>query len=393
MSNLIYFLHQAMTDGEPKPIDPALLECQVAFKSLSDEMLEAERNRSTFMKLFVGFRVTANPSDILERLNQSTLRDLLLESGQSLSAQPQPHPRQPDLGLTVGEAPLQKVTISHRYWDDNKIRLVKQDPPEIPPYNVIEYPGERDWTREIGIEIWFGNDRKSVAQQLKVWDSSTHAGEMPSITRTLYSPEYFETGYEGHDHKSRPFRNQEETMSFVDLARELFMKRDLEEGEWEQLQQRMHPNERLLRAIFGGKDEPTVEELRARPADYLAQEERRQLIASVGEPEDTILTTAELKAKRDQQTHEMMKGIVDEKLAPLDKTEKRVIELRYGLTEGSSRTQAEVGREIGKSRWQVGRIEKKARVKLQPAMEKWRQEQAEMEARWNEKFGNLGSTQ
>lgn len=89
----------------------------------------------------------------------------------------------------------------------------------------------------------------------------------------------------------------------------------------------------------------------------------------------------------------MMKSIVDEMLAPLDETEKRVFELRYGLTEGSWKTQTEVGREIGKSRWQVGRIEKKARVKLQPTMEKRRAEREEMDARFEEKFGNLGSAQ
>lgn len=160
-----------------------------------------------------------------------------------------------------------------------------------------------------------------------------------------------------------------------------------------QLQQRMLPNERLLRAIFRGDQGPTVEELRARPLDYIAQEKRRELIASVGEPEDTPLTTAELKAKRDQQTHEMMKGIVDEMLAPLDETEKRVFELRYGLVDSPWKTQEQVGREIGKSRWAVGRIEKKARVKLQPTMEKWRAEREEMDARFEEKFGNLGSAQ
>lgn len=260
-----------MIDGEPKPIDSLLLECQVVFKALSDGILDVERSRPTFMKIFTGFRIEMNPSEILERLRQSSLRDLLLEDGQSLSAQPQPHPRQPDLGLIVGEAPLQEVTIFHRYWDEDKVRLIKKDPPEVPPYNVIEYPGEKDWTREIGIEIWFGNDKKSVAQQLIVWDSSTHAGEMPSVTRNLYSSEYAETGYEGHDHESRSFRDQEEAMFFINLTRELFMKRELEEGEWEQLQRRMHPSERLLRAIFGGKDGPTIEELRERPADYLAQ--------------------------------------------------------------------------------------------------------------------------
>lgn len=206
-------------------MDPELLTCQVAFKKLSDEILDVE-SRPTFMKIFKGFKIEVNPSEILERLRQSSLRDLMLEDGQSLSAQPQPHPRQPDLGLIVGEAPLDGITVSHMYWDEDKFRTVLKDPPAVPPYDVIEYPGERDWTREIGIDIWFGDKKKSVRQSLMVWDSSTHAGEMPTVTRILYSPNYFETGYEGHDHESHPFREQDEAMFFVNLARELFEKRE-----------------------------------------------------------------------------------------------------------------------------------------------------------------------
>lgn len=45
--------------------------------------------------------------------------------------------------------------------------------------------------------------------------------------------------------------------------------------------------------------------------------------------------------------------------------EKRVLMLRFGLDDGTQRTQAQAGQEIGGlSRWQVGRIERRALTKL-----------------------------
>ena len=44
--------------------------------------------------------------------------------------------------------------------------------------------------------------------------------------------------------------------------------------------------------------------------------------------------------------------------------ERRVLELRFGLEDGKSRTRAETGREIGMSRRTVGRDEKSGLAKL-----------------------------
>jgi len=52
----------------------------------------------------------------------------------------------------------------------------------------------------------------------------------------------------------------------------------------------------------------------------------------------------------------------------LDERERRVVELRYGLTDGILKPQHEVARALGISRSYVSRIEKKALLKLRKAL-------------------------
>jgi len=52
----------------------------------------------------------------------------------------------------------------------------------------------------------------------------------------------------------------------------------------------------------------------------------------------------------------------------LDKREKEIIQLRYGIIDGNPRTQSEIAEEMGISRSYVSRIEKKAIQKLRPGI-------------------------
>ncbi|NPV52841.1 MAG: RNA polymerase sporulation sigma factor SigK [Firmicutes bacterium] len=65
----------------------------------------------------------------------------------------------------------------------------------------------------------------------------------------------------------------------------------------------------------------------------------------------------------------MVEGVMEEmklqeKIQNLSRREKRVIELRYGLTDGNRRTQREISKKLGISRSYVSRIEKRALNKL-----------------------------
>lgn len=111
------------------------------------------------------------------------------------------------------------------------------------------------------------------------------------------------------------------------------------------LEKRITAEERLLNSILGGPP-LSIEEMLTRPDNYLeikAEESRRRAEAHGGR---------------------LIKEQVEEVLNYLTNRERRVIHLRFGLLDGRSRTQAEVGQEIGSSRWTAGRIERKALDKL-----------------------------
>lgn len=201
-----------------KPIDLKLLRCQVAFKTLSDKILQ---HKGDTPLTFFHLRVTTDPSEVLERLKQSPFKDLLLQDGESFSL-PEPDDRYPDLGLIADKTLLHHVSMTHFDWQEDKWRFDPESPKK-PPYKIIRYPGEVDWIRQIEIWLWYGDSR--AAQKLSLYDGSRNAGVIPSISRAMYALEYAEQGYEGHNQKQRRFRSQKEAMFFINLARELFDKR------------------------------------------------------------------------------------------------------------------------------------------------------------------------
>jgi RNA polymerase primary sigma factor len=66
----------------------------------------------------------------------------------------------------------------------------------------------------------------------------------------------------------------------------------------------------------------------------------------------------------DAASYQLLKEQVDEVLHTLSERERRVLELRFGLTDGRSRTLEEVGGEFGVTRERIRQIEAKALRKL-----------------------------
>ena len=63
-------------------------------------------------------------------------------------------------------------------------------------------------------------------------------------------------------------------------------------------------------------------------------------------------------------SHELLKGQLDEVLDTLNPRERKVLELRFGLRDGRTRTLEEVGKEFGVTRERIRQIEAKALRKL-----------------------------
>jgi RNA polymerase primary sigma factor len=88
----------------------------------------------------------------------------------------------------------------------------------------------------------------------------------------------------------------------------------------------------------------------------------------IGEEEDShlgdFLEDAGALAPAEAASHQLLKEQVEDVLASLTPRERRVLQLRFGLEDGRSRTLEEVGREFGVTRERIRQIEAKALRKL-----------------------------
>lgn len=97
-------------------------------------------------------------------------------------------------------------------------------------------------------------------------------------------------------------------------------------------------------------------------------QEPASLEAPVGKEEDSRLKDfvedEEIKSPVEVASYELLKGHINEVLDTLNPRERRVLELRFGLKDGRSRTLEEVGKEFGVTRERIRQIEAKALRKL-----------------------------
>ncbi|MCZ6539040.1 MAG: RNA polymerase sigma factor RpoD [Chloroflexi bacterium] len=122
--------------------------------------------------------------------------------------------------------------------------------------------------------------------------------------------------------------------------------------------------------------EPTSEEIgnememsaeRVREILKISQEPV-SLETPIGEEEDSALgdfiQDTNTQAPSDAASYQLLKEQVDDVLGSISQRERRVLQLRFGLEDGRSRTLEEVGREFGVTRERIRQIEAKALRKL-----------------------------
>ena len=137
---------------------------------------------------------------------------------------------------------------------------------------------------------------------------------------------------------------------------------------------RLHRTSRRLVQEFGR--EPTSEEI-SRGMEVTPEKVREIIKVSqepvsletpVGEEEDSHLSDfiedRTALAPPDVALHQLLKEQIEEVLSTLNPREQRVLQLRFGLEDGRSRTLEEVGKEFGVTRERIRQIEAKALRKL-----------------------------
>jgi RNA polymerase primary sigma factor len=122
--------------------------------------------------------------------------------------------------------------------------------------------------------------------------------------------------------------------------------------------------------------EPTAEEIGREmemPAERVREilkisQEPISLETPIGEEEDSSLgdfiPDNNTQAPSEAASYQLLKEQVDDVLDSISQRERRVLQLRFGLEDGRSRTLEEVGREFGVTRERIRQIEAKALRKL-----------------------------
>jgi RNA polymerase primary sigma factor len=135
----------------------------------------------------------------------------------------------------------------------------------------------------------------------------------------------------------------------------------------------MRESRRMLQEL--GR-EPTDEELSKvlnMPVDKVRQIRKTSLEpvsleTPVGQEEDSqlgdFIEDSKVLAPSDAASHQMLREQVEQVLNQLAERERRVLQLRFGLEDGHSRTLEEVGKEFGVTRERIRQIEVKALRKL-----------------------------
>lgn len=198
-------------------VEPELLPVQLQLKDLADEILALKPETNPLTN--IAFEIDLMPDVVDERLKRSSFSQLLLPDGASLSASP-PNEYHHDLGLFVGDAELVKVWVRAWGWKEEKYR---KDPngPDKPPFDIIRFPGEEDWVRQLDISLHYQKGIDTASQTITSYDSSCKAG-LPSLSRDVYASAYAETGYEGHNQAFIDDRSEDQVLEFLAIARELF---------------------------------------------------------------------------------------------------------------------------------------------------------------------------
>jgi len=174
-------------------------------KLLADRMLSFKaRGAHTFVH-FTPRKVA--PLEVLTKLRSSSLSDLVLPAGASLSISGEGD-YFPDLNLTADDELLCDIGLTALGWEfstDGDLKAAA-------------------WGREIDLSLWYGRDNQPGAKQvfsLQAYDRRPRL----SIARDVWAFEYAETGYEGHNQRYRETSNAEARF-FIELLSELFAATD-----------------------------------------------------------------------------------------------------------------------------------------------------------------------
>lgn len=201
--------------------DPELTPGQQEVKSICDEILS--QKPTGYMMTYWDISTNVDPHRVLDKVKATAAGQLLFLEGEPLSA-PQPNEHWPDLQLYATRAALKWVSLRAWGWEYEKVRT-DPDGPSSPPYDILTFPGETDWSRQLDISLGYANDVQTAHVTVTSHTSSLRAGQTPSLSRDVHAMAYAETGYEGHNQKFLEQVTDEDVLAFTGICRYILQNR------------------------------------------------------------------------------------------------------------------------------------------------------------------------
>jgi hypothetical protein len=193
-----YFISTIIMNTFTGEAEQCLTPAQIGLRDISAEILslKPEGNPRSFWS--VPFQV--DPHDVERKLKESSIADIMLKDGDSLSSIEPIGQHTPELGLYIGQAQLICGNLTAWLWE------LEND----------------EWSRQVDIRLRYTNGENQAMQVIALITHSFRPGSLPLFMRSVYAPAYMDMGYEGHKQVTRSARDEDEALMFVGLVRETF---------------------------------------------------------------------------------------------------------------------------------------------------------------------------
>ncbi len=200
----------------PEFTDPPLTPGQEAIKEMADRVLDLKPATNPMTNYFVC--TSMSPAEVAAQINETRLGQLLLTDGESLLDHETRTNIESERDLIVGEIQPEFVILRAWGWQDPKIRV------DMETRELIEFPGESDWRRELDIVFQYTSKLEAAHQALKAQTGSEHAGNEPQIFRVIKDLGRQEIGSsnQGHGHHYLEDVVEADVLAFTAVCQQMF---------------------------------------------------------------------------------------------------------------------------------------------------------------------------
>lgn len=177
-----------------------------AFITLADALLEHKTPDSRLS--FVDIVAQAEQKDIIEEIRQMRIGELLLKDDEQMAIESDGS-YYPQLDWRRQNSDLGTASVRAYGWQVDKVRYGDDS------YKL--YEGEHDKVRELSLCFHYLFSDEYAVEKLVLYGATSSRG-LPSISRSLYIPEYAESGYEGHDFKTLADVTSRDVLDFMNIV-------------------------------------------------------------------------------------------------------------------------------------------------------------------------------